>query len=144
MCTHTYKHNIILILLNLTNNNKTVSTSGILRLTVDGTAHFETLDSAGQTRFFNTLIEELADIVPIPRTRLSSNSRTQIDVSVLPLRQLILSINIEQTKDQTSKSVANVIKDLNTMIIYRDVTPINSGNSTKYLDSTFGLQPKRK
>nr|CAG8451181.1 13626_t:CDS:2 [Entrophospora candida]CAG8485331.1 4221_t:CDS:2 [Entrophospora candida] len=118
----------------------TDSATGLLRLTSEGTAVFESLDSDGQKQFFNTLVEELASIVPIDKSRLSSNGRTQVDPSVSPKRQFLISVDIEQTKDKSSRSVEGVIGDLNVMISESDATPISSGSVTKYLDSDYGLQ----
>ncbi|CAJ0639048.1 9132_t:CDS:2 [Entrophospora sp. SA101] len=118
----------------------TDSATGLLRLTSEGTAVFESLNSEGQKRFFNTLVEELASIVPIDKSRLSSNGRTQVDPSVSPKRQFLISVDIEQTKDKSSRSVEGVIGDLNVMISESDATPISSGTVTKYLDPDYGLQ----
>jgi hypothetical protein len=92
------------------------------------------LDGARQVQFLNTLAEELVDIVPIPKNRLSPTGRRQVDTSVVLSRELWISVNIEQTKDQNFKSVASIIKDLNTMITKKDVTAIKIGSATQCLD----------
>ncbi len=97
----------------------TISTSGLLRLTKDGTNEFE----KEQNQFFDTLLKELADACLIPQRHFSTNKKTQIDFSK-DERQLLISIRIEETKDRHEKDVNSIIKDLNTMIESKDQTPI--------------------
>ncbi|CAI2165785.1 3270_t:CDS:2 [Funneliformis geosporum] len=115
------------------------STSGVLRLTVEGSTHFEQLDSEGQSQFFNNLVNEISTMLTIPSSRLKSNGRFQVDFTISPERQYLVSLDIIQTKDKNEKSVESIIKDLDTMIVNKEVSPISLGQTTQYLDAIYGL-----
>ncbi|RIB21543.1 hypothetical protein C2G38_2034299 [Gigaspora rosea] len=117
------------------------SVSGLLRLTMEGTTYYESLNSSGTNKFFYDLQDEVSKILPVSPSRLSSNKHVQVDFSISPGRQIFLLLNIEQTRDKDERSVASLIRDLNTMIHNKDVTPIGSGNIVKYLDDTYGYVP---
>ncbi|CAG8620657.1 8348_t:CDS:2 [Dentiscutata erythropus] len=114
------------------------SVSGLLRLTLDGTTYYESQDS---NKFFSDLQADISKILPVSTSRLSSNKHVQVDFSISPGRQMFLLLNIEQSRDKNERSVASLIRDLNTMIRNKDITPIGSGNTTKYLDDTYGFVP---
>ncbi|CAG8539424.1 13713_t:CDS:2 [Racocetra fulgida] len=118
-----------------------VAVSGLLRLTLDGSTYYESLDSNGKTKFFASLQDDVSKILPIAPSRLSSNQHVQVDFSISPGRQIFLSLNLEQTRDKNERSVASLIRDLNTMVRNKDITPIGLGNTTKYLDDTYGFAP---
>ncbi|CAG8796883.1 32771_t:CDS:2, partial [Gigaspora margarita] len=117
------------------------SVSGLLRLTLEGTAYYENLNSSGKYEFFSNLQDEISKFLSVSPSRLSSNKHVQVDFSIISGRQILLSFNIEQTKIKTERSVASLIQDLNTMIMNKDITPIGSGNTVKYLDETYGFVP---
>ncbi|KAF0395551.1 hypothetical protein F8M41_010214 [Gigaspora margarita] len=117
------------------------SVSGLLRLTMEGTTYYESLNSSGTNKFFYDLQDEVSKILPVIPSRLSSNKHVQVDFSISPGRQIFLLLNIEQTRDKDERSVASLIRDLNTMIHNKDITPIGSGNIVKYLDDTYGFIP---
>ncbi|CAG8679520.1 8676_t:CDS:2, partial [Funneliformis caledonium] len=117
------------------------STSGLVRLTVDGTKVYDSLSSEDQDKFFNTLLIELADSIPVSPTRFHSNKKIQPDNS-LKDNPYFISIGIEETEDGNEKSVDSIIKILETMIKYKDQTPIGIGEVSKYLDASYGFNPK--
>ncbi|CAG8538250.1 13914_t:CDS:2, partial [Racocetra persica] len=117
------------------------SVSGLLRLNLDGSTYYESLDSNGKNKFFASLQDDISKILPIAPSRLSSNQHVQVDFSISPGRQIFLSLNLEQTRDKNERSVASLIRDLNTMVHNKDITPIGLGNTTKYLDDTYGFLP---
>jgi hypothetical protein len=119
------------------------STSGLLRLTVEGTDKLKNLSNDERKQFFNTLLDELADVVLIPRERLSKNSKEQIDPDSKG-KQLLISIKINEAKDHYEKDVDSVIQNLNNMMANSEQTLIGQGNTTQYLDSNFGFKPDRK
>ncbi|CAG8545645.1 4738_t:CDS:2 [Funneliformis mosseae] len=116
------------------------STSGVLRLTVDGTTYFDQLSAEGQAQFFNNLVNEISTMLTIPPSRLKSSGRFQADITISPEKQYLISLDIIQTKDKSEKSVESIIKDLDTMILNKEVSPISLGKTTRYLDATYGLR----
>ncbi|CAG8617731.1 14909_t:CDS:2, partial [Cetraspora pellucida] len=117
------------------------SVSGLLRLTLDGSTYYDSLNSSGKSRFFSNLQDDISKALPVSPSRLSSNQHVQVDFSISPGRQIFLSFNIEQTRDKNERSVASIIRDLNTMVRNKDITPIGAGNTTKFLDETYGFVP---
>ncbi|CAB4375651.1 unnamed protein product [Rhizophagus irregularis] len=111
------------------------SATGILRLTPGGTLYFDNLTS---DHFFDNLLNEISYAVPINRSRLSSNGRTQVDNSVNE-KQYLISIDIKETRIENDISVATVIKYLDFMVRYKDQTPIGEGQTTQYLDEKYGF-----
>ncbi|RHZ82304.1 hypothetical protein Glove_109g196 [Diversispora epigaea] len=76
--------------------------SGVLRLTAEGTERYENLNSTGKDQFFANLHLELSKIIPVNITRLSSNGKTQVDTNI-PSRQMLISLNIESSKDERNE-----------------------------------------
>ncbi|CAG8528051.1 19707_t:CDS:10 [Gigaspora margarita] len=62
---------------------------GSLRLTANGTQHFQNLDSSKQSEFIDTLIKELTTMIPTENKRLDSNQNVQFDKSKLLISFLI-------------------------------------------------------
>ncbi|CAI2186782.1 17543_t:CDS:2, partial [Funneliformis geosporum] len=116
------------------------STSGLVRLTVEGTKFYDNLSSEEQAKFFDTLLIELAASVPVSPSRLHSNKKIQPDNS-LNDHPYFISIGIEETEGGNEKSVESIIKILQTMINHKDQTPIGFGDASKYLDSSYGFNP---
>ncbi|CAG8575821.1 11199_t:CDS:2, partial [Diversispora eburnea] len=114
--------------------------SGVLRLNTEGTELYENLNSAEKDQFFTDLHLELSKIIPVNIKRLSSNRKTQVDTTVKPSHQILISLNIESSKEE--RSVTSIIDDLNEMIKYKSITSISLNPTTKYLDEDFGFQPK--
>ncbi|PKY17427.1 hypothetical protein RhiirB3_404306 [Rhizophagus irregularis] len=115
------------------------SATGILRLTPEGTLYFDNLTSDQQSKFFDNLLNDLSYVVPINRSRLSSNGRTQVDNSVNE-KQYLISIDIKETRIENDNiGVETVFKYINIMVKYKDQTPIGEGQATRYLDETYGF-----
>jgi len=85
----------------------------------------------------------LAKAIPVSPDRITSNGRHEIDTSVSP-EQYILSINIKSAKTKEETSVNSAANDLNTLIKYKLITPIGSGEYSKYLDHEYGYETIRK
>lgn len=115
---------------------------GVMRLTVEGTQYYGSLDSAEKHRFFTDLKTEISEIVPVSDELLSSSLRTQVDSSIKPNLQILISFNIQSSKND--RNPAAIVDDLNTMIRYKDVSPIGLKPTARYLDSEFGYIPSRK
>jgi hypothetical protein len=121
----------------------TRSTYGLLRLTEAGTEYSEKLSVDKQNQFFDQLLNEIANTVQIQPDRLIRNNVNQIDPHSNQ-KQLLISVDIKETKDKYEKDVNSIINDINNSIRYYDQTPIGIGDYTKYLDSTYGFIPARK
>jgi hypothetical protein len=121
------------------------SISGLLRLNEEGTDKIDRSKSNDErNEFFNALLGELADVILIPRERLSKDSKEQFDPDSKDKRLLIFSIKISEVKNRDEKDANTTMYDLKNMMVNRDQTFIGQGDYTKYLDSTFGFKPKRK
>ncbi|RHZ82446.1 hypothetical protein Glove_109g274 [Diversispora epigaea] len=114
--------------------------SGVLRLTIEGTEYYENLNTTGKDQFFTDLHLELSKIIPVNMTRLRSTRKTQVDTTVSPNHQILISLNIESSKEE--RSVASIVGDLNDMITYKNMTSISLFSTTKYLDENYGFKPK--
>jgi hypothetical protein len=119
------------------------STTGLLRLTPDGTKYFDSLTSEEQTNFFNILLNDLSNTVPISRSRLTSNEKTQLDLSANE-RQYLISIVIKETRDDDDLSVVTVVNNIRTMVTNKYLTSINDGMASRYLDQIYSFNPTRK
>ncbi|CAB4376667.1 unnamed protein product [Rhizophagus irregularis] len=120
----------------------TSSTTGLFRLTEKGTEYCEGLSDDKQNKFFDELLDELADAVQILRNRLSKYKNYQIDPNSNKSKQkkFLISIKIEETKNEYEKDVDTVIKDISYMMSNNNQTPI--GNyQLAYLDSNYGFNP---
>ncbi|CAG8708201.1 19983_t:CDS:2, partial [Rhizophagus irregularis] len=133
---HIWKFNFI----NEKEYDITRSTSGLVRLTVPGTKYFQNLSISDQDQFVDQLLNDIAETVQIQLSRLSKSNVNQIDPSSNQ-KQLLISIFIEETKNQDEKDVNTIIRDINDAIIYKDQTLIGMGDSTTYLDSNYGFVP---
>ncbi|GBB96790.1 hypothetical protein RclHR1_28330001 [Rhizophagus clarus] len=117
------------------------SISGLLRLNVEGTEIYQS-KSNERNEFFNALLDELAEkVILIPRERLRKESKEQIDHDS---NLLLISITIDETKNHDEKDANTAMLDLKNMMINLDQTFIGQGDHTKYLDYTYGFNPKRK
>ncbi|RHZ82557.1 hypothetical protein Glove_109g34 [Diversispora epigaea] len=131
-------HNIWKFNTSSSEENFADTVSGVLRLTKEGTEYYENINS---TQFFADLHLELSKIIPVNIKRLSSNGKPQFDTTVGPGRQILISLNIESSKEE--RSVASIIDNLNDMIAYKNMTSISLFPTTKYLDGDFGFKPKQ-
>ncbi|CAB4495910.1 unnamed protein product [Rhizophagus irregularis] len=115
------------------------SMNGLLRLTPDGTKYFDRLSQKNRSDFFNNLLNDLAKAIPVPRSRLTSDEKTQLDLSVNE-KQYLISIGVEETRvDNDYLSVETVFNNINTMVKSKDLTLINDGQASKYLDQSYGF-----
>ncbi|GBC05655.1 hypothetical protein RclHR1_06340011 [Rhizophagus clarus] len=108
---------------------------GKITLTKDGTTYFNTLNFTQQHEFFDNLTQELANALVIASNRITTNYRSAIDTDS---KQNLLSIKIEKPQVASDRKTDLIAKDLNTMIQNMDITVLTSGNSSKYLESTYG------
>ena len=112
-----------------------------MRLTPEGTNFFNKLGKDDKDNFFNEILHELSDVIPIDIKRLSTSKRHQSDPKVT--NQILFPIIIESTKDPSERTVQQVIDDLDTLVKNKGITPISFKKFTSYLDSIYGFQPTR-
>ncbi|GBB89290.1 hypothetical protein RclHR1_00160006 [Rhizophagus clarus] len=110
----------------------------LLRLNADGTNYINGLDSNGFGNFYNNLMNELSEIVPIDRSRLSDTGKFQSDP--FDSNQFtILQVEISQPTKYTKPCVKDVINDLDSLIRNKKYTLISYYPLTNMLDENFGI-----
>ncbi|CAG8633936.1 7603_t:CDS:2, partial [Cetraspora pellucida] len=112
---------------------------------VNGTMYLNSLDQNLRNKFFDNLTAEISQMIPVEQNRLSTNRKSQIDPSNNIVNQELLNLDIKSTKDYKQPSAVTIIRILNSLIKNKDYTPIITGQTTQYLDSTYGFQesPRR-
>jgi hypothetical protein len=116
---------------------------GTVQLSPNGTRFFRNLKSTKE--FIDQLKDELADAIPINRERLTSNYKFQNNVhSRNSPTPIILSINIDKAKNETERTSKSISADLNALIRNLPITVLASGETTKWLDATYGYNASRK
>ncbi|CAG8438616.1 7852_t:CDS:2 [Scutellospora calospora] len=112
---------------------------GALRLTDEGTIHYQNLSSSNQSDFINTLQNELTLMIPTEKGRLYSiNNNTQNDPN--QKSRIFISLSIKGAKSGQKLFSTDVSKYLNLLIINKETTGISTGTTTKYLDASYGYQ----
>ncbi|PKC51340.1 hypothetical protein RhiirA1_543720 [Rhizophagus irregularis] len=66
---------------------------------------------------------------------------TPDDLSSVNEKQYLISIGVEETRVDNDISVATVVNNTNTMVKSKDLTLINNGQASKYLDQSYGFIP---
>src|SRR5687767_12555661 len=80
----------------------------LLRLNAEGTKHLSNINSKGFENFCNDLMNELSEIIPIERSRLSNTGRFQRD----PLDSnqfILLQMGISQPTESTNHCAKDII-----------------------------------
>ncbi|PKY31731.1 hypothetical protein RhiirB3_393528 [Rhizophagus irregularis] len=110
---------------------------GKVRLTKNGTSYFDTLNPNQKNKFFDNLTQELADAVAVTSKRITTNYRFVIDTESSS-KQYLLSIKIDKPQSASDRETKLITKDLDAMIQNMDITVLESGSSSKYLDPLYG------
>ncbi len=120
-------------------------------MTPEGTVYFESLrdDDNRRKEFYEKLRQELADAIPVSSERIVTTDRVETDTSISSdsPKQIFLSINIDKLKKRKTeqeRSADILLKNLDSLIRNKPITPIASGEITRYLDQNYGYQPLRK
>jgi ubiquitin C-terminal hydrolase len=116
------------------------STTGILRLTSNGTQVFDKLSQDDRNHFFNTLLDDLSLSVPINNSRLIIKRITQLDNSVYE-KQYLISITIKAGSNNYVNSVVSII---DTIIKHKGRGPIAFSQVAGYLDESYGFKQLRE
>ncbi|KAG9295331.1 hypothetical protein G9A89_013360 [Geosiphon pyriformis] len=121
----------------------TESVKGFLRLTVEGTRHFYNLQKEERSQFFDQLLLQIAESIPIPKSRLFTEQNYQQDPSVKDRTQIIFLLEILSTNNLKQEiNVKDIITDLNTMMEFKEISPFSKKPLCQYLDETYGFQRK--
>ncbi|CAG8746478.1 5903_t:CDS:2, partial [Dentiscutata heterogama] len=114
--------------------------TGLLRLTNEGSLYYEMLDETNKTYFFDILLYQLAQSIPIPQSRLiRTNEKVQTDYTARTY-QILFEISILKTYNLSEKSSESILNDLDVLIKNKYITPINQNNFTKFLDELYGIK----
>ncbi|CAG8780325.1 8503_t:CDS:2, partial [Cetraspora pellucida] len=117
------------------------SITGSIRLTIDGTRHFQNMSSSEKSDFLDALVNELTIKVPTEKKRLNTNQNVQLDTSSKSNLLILLTINGAQPGNKLYSN--DVQKNLDQLIRNKQDTPISIGNST-YLDDIYGFQTNKQ
>ncbi|CAG8464240.1 804_t:CDS:2 [Scutellospora calospora] len=109
---------------------------GSVHLTIDASKKFLNQSAYNQSAYFDNLLNELAVKVPINRSRLSSNNRFYKVFN----DQIVILIRINTANNETERTALDIFSDLNTMIIYKNITTFSLG-VTNDLDQDYGFKP---
>ncbi|RGB33843.1 hypothetical protein C1646_815761 [Rhizophagus diaphanus] len=109
----------------------------LLRLNAEGTKYINGLSSNGFKIFYNDLMNELSEIIPVDRSRLSDTGKFQSDP--FDSNQFtILQVEISQPTKLTKPCVKDIISNLDSLIRNKDFTLISHYPLTNLLDEDFG------
>ncbi|CAG8771669.1 23368_t:CDS:2, partial [Racocetra persica] len=110
----------------------------------DAKEKFLSLSNHDRSKYFMNLLNEIADKVPVRRSRLSTNERFQYINYGKPEEQIIFSIKINvKSQDLDENTVDSVVLDIYTMITYKQITTFFNG-LTNDLDASYGFEVMEK
>ena len=118
----------------------TATTTGLLRLTPEGTTLFEQLSTGDKKAFLDSMVAKLAELIPIDPSRITTNKRSQPDPNA-PARQILFSVTLKSSDDMSQRTVQQIIDDLDELIKNKGYTSFSQEYPTSYLDETFGFLP---
>ncbi|GBC25702.2 uncharacterized protein OCT59_020085 [Rhizophagus irregularis] len=114
------------------------SSVALFRLTAAGSILYESLNATEKIEFVNELGNELATILPVTPSRLVPRYQYQRDPTTEEI-QVILPLEIISSTNISEMNVINIIEDLNSFIIHRDMGPLAYMKYTYLMDSNYGL-----
>ena len=118
----------------------TATTTGLLRLTSEGTALFDQLSTDDKNAFLDSMVAKLAELVPIDSSRITTNKCNQPDPDA-PTRQILFPVTLMSSGDRSQRTVQQIIGDLDELIKNKGYTSFSREYPTSYLDETFGFPP---
>lgn len=119
----------------------TAQEHALVRLMGDASFYFKDLSDTQKSKFVQSLLSELAQCVPIPPSRLYTNTRFQWDPDV-DSKQILLKFKILPGRNEQDLSAENIIISLDNMIKYKDISSISHSLHTAMLDSNYGFVHK--
>ncbi|CAG8615365.1 10352_t:CDS:2, partial [Scutellospora calospora] len=109
-------------------------------LTTNATQRFQATVAANATGYFDSLLQEISDKLPVRRERLTVPDGSYQYVQNGPDIRVQFSIRVNMTnKKSPENSVPGVVSDLDNMITYKSITTFSSG-LTNDLDQTYGFK----
>ncbi|CAG8700704.1 8295_t:CDS:2, partial [Cetraspora pellucida] len=118
------------------NSSDMTAITGSLSLTSNGLENF--FSYPNQSEYFKNLLNEISIKLPVRRDRLSTNEKFQYINYGTSNVQIIFSIRINPRNSTTENTAQSVVSDLQTMIIYKEITSF-SNNLTNDLDDNYGF-----
>ncbi|CAG8534338.1 7325_t:CDS:10, partial [Dentiscutata heterogama] len=113
--------------------------TGTLRLTEDGTIHYNNLTSDQKSLFIMSLRDELAQCIPTDSSRILFSGRTNIDLNT-PGQQLLFELTISDTKDLFQPNADQIKDDLNSLIENKYITALSTLPHTSYIDDNHQFE----
>ena len=111
------------------------TTTGLLRLTPEGTTLFEQLSIDDKNYFFDSMVAKLAELIPIDPSRITTSRRNQPDPNASD--QILFQVTFKSTKDSSQKTVQQIIDDLDDLIGNKVYNSFSREYPTIYLDETY-------
>ncbi|CAI2182418.1 6647_t:CDS:10 [Funneliformis geosporum] len=112
--------------------------TGRFSLTIEGTKYFKSLSSYNQTIFLSQLRIDLANSIPVNINRLNAIKYEYDESQQSP--KILLTLPIKSTANPNERNVERILKDLDLLIKYKEITPISWFGTTNFIDSKFGFQ----
>ncbi|CAG8600103.1 1138_t:CDS:10, partial [Acaulospora morrowiae] len=116
------------------------TTTGLLRLTPEGTSLFEQLSTDDRNSFLDSMVTKLTELVPINPSRITTNRRNQPDPNA-PTHQTLFPVTLGATDDKSQRTVQQIIDDLDELIKNKGYNSFSREYPTSYLDETYVFSP---
>ncbi|KAF0450264.1 hypothetical protein F8M41_002203 [Gigaspora margarita] len=110
---------------------------GSVRLTVDASKTFLAPPQNNKSEYINNLLNEIANKVPINSSGLKSNKSKNYRFHKVSDDKIVISIRIDMINEK--RNASEIFSDLNTMIVYKNITTFSSG-VTNDLDESYGFK----
>ncbi|CAI2167056.1 12384_t:CDS:2 [Funneliformis geosporum] len=109
----------------------------LLRLNANGTIYFKTLNSVEINKFYNDLMDELSNIIPVERSRLPEFGKFQNDP--FDSNNLILmQVKISQPTETLKPCAEEIANDMDALIKNKHFTLISHYPLSSMLDEIYG------
>ena len=131
-----------MILFNFNVSSYLEESIGRFSLTEEGTKSFEKLSLDGRRVFLSQLRIDLANSIPVNINRLSAIKYEYDESQQLP--KILLTLSIKSTTNLNDRNVVHIMKDLDLLIRFKEVTPISWFGMTSFIDARFGFQQTSK
>ncbi|CAG8459433.1 543_t:CDS:2 [Funneliformis mosseae] len=109
----------------------------LLRLNANGTKYFKKLNSKEIYGFYNELMDELSEIIPVERSRLSDSGKFQNDPSDSN-NLVLMQVRISQPNETLTPCANDIAKDLAALINNKYLTLISHYPLSSMLDEKYG------
>ncbi|CAI2168996.1 7889_t:CDS:10 [Funneliformis geosporum] len=114
------------------------SVTVLVKLNAKGTEYFKTLKIKDFDAFYNDLMNELSEIIPVDRTRLPDTGRFQSD-PVDSNNLILLQVKISQPNESTRPCAKDIVSDLGALITNKHSTLVARYPLSSMLDENYGI-----